>query len=111
MRPCFVFGNEKRKMSVQTVLLDFSIEPSRISDEVSLKELVKLLEQALTEYFPAIKLCFETTTSDGCLCLLSEKQTVFLNARFFNHGIITINIEYFKSDNEQQRLSFDVSKK
>lgn len=96
-------------MSVQTVLLDFSIEPSRLSDEVSRKDLVKLLQLSLTEYFPELKLIFEVSTGDGYLCLFSEKQIVLLNARFFNQGIITINVEYYKQESEQQRLSFDVS--
>lgn len=96
-------------MSVQTVLLDFSIEPSRISDEVSRKDLVKLLEKGLNEFFPRIKLIFEVSTTDGYLCLFTENQTVFFNVRLFNHGIITVNVEYFKSDTELQILSFDVS--
>lgn len=97
-------------MSVQTVLLDFSIESSRISDEVARKELIKLLEKSLLDYFPQIHLLYETTTTDGQLCLFAENQTVFLNVRLFNHGIITINIEYFKGEKEKQLLSFDVSK-
>ena len=96
-------------MSVQTVLLDFSIEPSRIEDEASRKDLVKLLEQGLSEYFPNLKMIYEVITADGYLCLFSDKQTVFFNTRLFNHGIITINVEYFKAENEQQKLTFDVS--
>lgn len=97
-------------MSVQTILLDFSIDAGRISDDVARKELVQLMEKSLTEYFPKIKLLFETTTSDGHLVLFAENQMVFLNVRLFSHGIITVNIEYFKGENEQQLLSFDVSK-
>lgn len=97
-------------MSAQTILLDLSIEPSRISDEVAKKEVIQLLEKGLSEYFPKLKLIFETSTADGHLCLFSENQTILLNARFFNHGIITVNIEYFKADTEQPTITFDVSK-
>lgn len=96
-------------MSVQTILLDFSIEPSRISDAESRKDLVKLLENGLTEHFPQLKLCYELTTADGCLVLFTENQSLFFHVRLFNHGIITINAEYFKLDTEQQLISFDVS--
>lgn len=96
-------------MSAQAILLDLSIEPSRISDEVAQKDVVQLLEKGLLEYFPKLKLIFETTTSDGHLCLFSENQTIFLHARFFNHGIITVNIEYFKGETEQPIITFDVS--
>lgn len=96
-------------MSVQTVLLDFSIEPSRLNDEVSRKELVKNLHNSLIEYFPELTLIFEATTGDGYLCIFSEKQIVLVNVRLFNQGLITINVEYYKSECEQQRLTFDVS--
>lgn len=103
-------GSEQRKaMPVHTILLDFSIEASRISDAVSRKDLVKLLENGLIEHFPQLKLCYELTTADGCLALFTENQSLFFHVRLFNHGIITINAEYFKSDAEQQRISFDVS--
>lgn len=97
-------------MAAQTVLLDFSIDSSRISDEVAQKDVVKLLEKGLLEFFPQIKLIFETSTSDGHLCVFSQNDTVYVNARFFNHGIITINIEFFKGDAEQPIVNFDVSR-
>lgn len=96
-------------MSVQTILLDFSIEPSRISDVESRKDLVKLLENGLTEHFPQLKLCYELTTADGCLVLFTENQLLYFHVRLFNHGIITINAEYFKLDTDAQVISFDVS--
>lgn len=96
-------------MSAQTILLDFSIEASRIEDELSLKEVAKKLEKGLMEYFPKLKLIFETSTTDGYYYLYSENQTILLNARFFTHGLITLNIEYFKGEQDQPILSFDVS--
>lgn len=95
-------------MAVQTILLDFSIEPSRISDDESRKDLVKVLENGLTEHFPQLKLCYELTTADGCLVLFSENQSLYFHVRLFSHGIITINAEYFKTDAEPQIISFDV---
>lgn len=96
-------------MSVQTVLLDFSIEPSRISDDTARKNVTKQLTSTLEKYFPEMQLIFETTVDDGYLSIYSEKNLVLLNVRLFDQGIITINIEYFKSDCDNQRLSFDVS--
>lgn len=98
------------EMSAQTVLLDLAIDSSRISDAVGQKDVIKLLEKGLLEYFPQLKLIFETSTSDGHLCVFSQNDTIFLHARFFNHGIVTINIEFFKKDDAEQPLvSFDVS--
>lgn len=97
------------KMSAETVLLDLAIDSSRISDSTGQKDVMKLLEQGLLEFFPQLKLCYETSTSDGHLAVFSQNDTIFLHLRFFNHGIITINIEFFKSDSEQSLVSFDVS--
>lgn len=105
----FVGQLDEQIMAAQTVLLDLSIDSSRISDEVGRKDVVKLLEKGLLEYFPQVKLIFETSTSDGHLYVFSQNDTIFLNARFFNHGIITVNIEYYKDDAEQPFVTFDVS--
>lgn len=94
---------------MQTVLLDFSVEPSRIGDDGSRKELLKQLQQTLVKHFPEMILIFETTTNDGYLSIYSEQNTVLLNVRLFHQGIITINIEYYKAESDHQRLSFDVS--
>lgn len=108
---CYLPVQRRVAMSVQTILLDFSIEPSRISDAESRKDLVKLLENGLTEHFPQLKLCYELTTADGHLVLFTENQSLFFHVRLFNHGIITINAEYFKSDADPQIISFDVSRR
>lgn len=100
----------KSKMSVHTVLLDFSInDASRISDEESRKDIIKLFQETLREFFPNLTFLFETSTADGHLTLLSENQKNVFNIRLFDDGIITLNIEYYKKDNEQPPLSFDVS--
>lgn len=96
-------------MSAQTVLIDLTIDPSRIGDEVAQKDTVKLLEKGLLEYFPQLKLVFETSSSDGHLCVFSQNDTIYLHVRFFNHGIVTINIEFFTDENDQPLVSFDVS--
>lgn len=96
-------------MSAETVLLDLAIDSSRISDSTGQKDVLKLLEQGLLEFFPQLKLIFETSTSDGHLYVFSQNGTIILHLRFFNHGIITINVEFFKGDAEQSLVSFDVS--
>lgn len=96
-------------MSAQTVLIDLAIDSGRISDTVGQKDVAKLLEKGLLEFFPQLKLIFETSTSDGYLCVFTQNDSIYLNVRFFNHGIVTINIEFFKDDAEQSVVTFDVS--
>ena len=95
-------------MSAQTVLLDFSIDPSRICDEVARKDLVKIINQGLVSFFPNIKFVYDFQMNDGLVSVFSENNLIFINVRLFVHGIITINIEYYKDDHQLQYFSFDV---
>lgn len=98
-------------MSVQTVLLDFSIENEKIADEISRKDVTTQMTKILQEkYFPNLQIINEITTSDGYLCLLTE-DNVIISIRFFCHteaGLITLNIEYFKKNDETPKINFDV---
>lgn len=96
-------------MSVQTVLLDFSIDPCRITDEFSRKNVMKVIIDCLANHFKNITFVYDILTADGYLSVYSDKNIVFFNIRLFNHGIITINIEYYKAETEVQMLTFDVS--
>lgn len=96
-------------MSVQTVLLDFTVDPIRIADEIACKDLFKVVRIALEKYFPDLKFMYDVITADGYLCMLSERNVTFVNVRFFQQGIITVNIEYFKEAGKPQQFSFDVS--
>lgn len=58
-------------MSVQTVLLDFSIDPVRIVDEIASKDLLKFIEQGLNKYFENLKFVYDLKTEDGYLCLFT----------------------------------------
>lgn len=96
-------------MSIQTILLDFSVDPTRLADELSQKDLVKLIKVGLDQYFANLKSVYDVLTDDGYLCMFSEKNLIFITVRLFNKGIITINVEYYKADHEVQYFSFDVS--
>uniref|UniRef100_A0A336MET6 CSON000359 protein n=1 Tax=Culicoides sonorensis TaxID=179676 RepID=A0A336MET6_CULSO len=93
-------------MSVQTVLLDFSIEPVRVNSDVECKIVVKSIIESLKKYFADPVLIFETTCGDGFMSLFKEGNTV-ITVRCFQQGLITLNIEYFKKDLEEGKISFD----
>lgn len=98
-------------MSVQTVLLDFSIDNEKINDESKCKEMTSSIKKILEEkYFSDLEIIYEIKTSDGFLCLLT-KDNVIMNIRFFcgaEAGLITLNIEYFKKNDETPKINFDV---
>lgn len=96
-------------MSVQTVLLDFTIDPLRIADELTRKDLMRLIRTGLEKYFVQLKFVFDVQTDDGYLCVFSDQNVTFINVRLFSHGLITLNVEYFKAEYAAARFSFDVS--
>ncbi|CAG9799728.1 unnamed protein product [Chironomus riparius] len=97
-------------MSANTVLLDFSIEPSRINDELSRKDIVKVIKENLEKYFGNLKMIYDMLVDDGYMCIFNDSSATIINVRFFNEGLITINIEYYKKDNDNQRISFESSR-
>lgn len=97
-------------MAANTVLLDFSIEPDRVIDELTRKDVMKVIKENLEKYFGNLKIIYDLSVVDGgYLMILSDNTGVVMNVRFFNEGLITINIEYYKKEADPQRISFEVS--
>lgn len=99
-------------MAANSVLLDFSIEPTRITDEVSRKDIVKIVKENVEKYFEGLNLVYDMLVEgDGYLCILMSPSHpgVIINLRFFNEGLITLNIEYFRKEGDSQKISFEVS--
>lgn len=94
-------------MSANSVLLDFSLEPSRIGDEVSRKDIVKQCKEHLEKYLPGLKITYDMLTDDGYLCILNAPGAVVTTIRFFNQGLITINVEYYRAECEPPKISFE----
>jgi spermine synthase len=97
-------------MAANSVLLDFSIEANRITDELTRKDIVKVIKEHVEKFFGSIKLIYDMLVDDGYLCILSDDKGVIFSLRFFNEGLITLNIEYYKKESEPQKISFEVRK-
>lgn len=96
-------------MAANSVLFDFSIEASRVTDESSRKDIVKVIKENLEKYFTSLKIVYDMLVEDGYLCILSDNSGVIFSLRFFNEGLITINIEYYRKSSEETKISFEVS--
>ncbi|XP_045446054.1 spermine synthase [Melitaea cinxia] len=97
-------------MSVQTVLLDFSIDPARLGDESGQKTVFSLLETVLKDYVPGLILVADIKIDGGSLKLLTGKRGTSVTVRLFDRGLVTVNIEYYKEDNEEPLISFKSAK-
>ncbi|XP_065085773.1 spermine synthase isoform X2 [Ochlerotatus camptorhynchus] len=94
-------------MSANSVLLDFSLDPTRINDELSRKDVVKLCKEHLEKFISGLKITYDMLTDDGYLCILNAPGAIITTIRFFNQGLITINIEYYRADCEAPKISFE----
>lgn len=94
-------------MSVNTILLDFSIDPMRVNGDAECKVIIKSMVESLKKYFSNPVLLFETTCDDGFLALYKDND-VILSIRLFRQGLITLNIEYHKKDTDSPKMSFEV---
>ncbi|KAL0891837.1 hypothetical protein ABMA27_015101 [Loxostege sticticalis] len=93
-------------MSVQTLLLDFSIDPARLGDESGQKSVFGQLETVLKEYIPSLILAADIKLDGGSLKLMTGKKGTSVSVRLFDRGLVTVNIEYYKEDNEEPLISF-----
>ena len=91
-------------MSVNTILLDFSV----ISPEIGLKKEAEIF-QILSNYLPELNKTFSSPMIDGgYLTVCTATQGTFVTIRGFPQGLLTFNIEYYKRDSEDQLLNFQV---
>ncbi|CAO1335531.1 unnamed protein product [Diamesa hyperborea] len=97
-------------MSVNSVLMDFSIDAQRISDESSRKDITKSIIENLSKYFENLSFVYEMLCDDGSMSILSDKTGTILTIRYFIEGLITINIEYYKKEGAQAKISFETLK-
>ncbi|CAH0729020.1 unnamed protein product, partial [Brenthis ino] len=97
-------------MSVQTILLDFSMDPARLSDENGQKTVFSQLETVLKDYVPNLILAADIKVDGGSLKLLTGKRGTTVSVRLFDRGLVTVNIEYYKADNEEPLINFKSAK-
>lgn len=96
-------------MSVQTVLVDFAIDAGRLVDELSRRDVLRVVKECLDKFFTELKFVNDVQTADGCLSMFSDRERTLITVRCFVAGLVTINIEYYKRDDEAAAFTFDVS--
>lgn len=95
-------------MSVQTMLLDFSIDPARVGDESGQKAVFGQIETVLKDYISNLILAADIKIDGGSLKLMTGKRGATVSVRLFDRGLITVNIEYYKEENEEPMINFKV---
>lgn len=96
-------------MAVNTYMFDFSISPSHFETSQGKQELQNTVERGLKQFLPDLKRVNSTLMDGGVLMLLAGGRGLFATVRGFRQGVLTVNIEYYKSEDEEKLLDFTVS--
>jgi len=95
-------------MVAHTVLLDFTVSTSVIADMEKRSSLKSTIANVLAEYFTGLKLLIESNIDGNLLILYTGPRGSLITVRGYSEGLITLNIEYYKQDDQEALLTFEV---
>lgn len=101
-------------MAVNTVLIDFSVEETKLQEENYRDSVIKGVETVLTNHLKELQPLYSTKLT-GNLASQASQVNIYqsirgalVTLRIFNNGLVTVNIEYYKSNEEEAIISYDV---
>lgn len=95
-------------MVAHTVLLDFTVPSNVISDFEKCTNLKLAIANVLREYFDGLKPLTESNIDGSLLVLYTGPKGSLITIRGYTEGLVTLNIEYYKRDDEEALLNFEV---
>ncbi|KAK3926767.1 Spermine synthase [Frankliniella fusca] len=98
-------------MTVNTILLDFSVEKDVVADRHKRDLAIMNIESALNEFIHNSAKKDFLEMPGGFLQVLTADRGVFITVRGYVEGLISINIEYFKGDEEPPLFNYELSGK
>ncbi|XP_048260443.1 spermine synthase isoform X2 [Bombus terrestris] len=94
-------------MVAHTVLLDFTV-PSNVIVDVEKRSNLKIaIANVLQEHFASLKPLTESSIDGSFLVLYTGPKGSLITVRGYTEGLITVNIEYYKRDEEEALLDFE----
>ncbi|CAH1381688.1 hypothetical protein MTP99_005634 [Tenebrio molitor] len=94
-------------MSVNTILMDFSVDPSTVKNESQVSQVCSNIENVLREHLTSLKTLTTVPFDADTLKLYSFDGGVAATLRVFNTGLITLNIEFLKAEAQESHLTFE----
>ncbi|KAH8316732.1 spermine synthase [Drosophila bipectinata] len=95
-------------MAAQTILFDFTLDKDKTSDEKQRQDVAKILRNELEHIFPQLELAYCMESPDnGYFAVLHENKATVITVRIFQHGLLTLNVEYFLPEGKEPVLSFE----
>lgn len=90
-------------MVVHTILLDFSV------DNLEKDNIKDKFENVLSLYFSELFCLYDSRLNDGGQIVLYTNSTgVLVTFRIFSNGLLTLNIEYMKEEEDEPLFNFQV---
>ncbi|XP_018052871.1 PREDICTED: spermine synthase isoform X1 [Atta colombica] len=98
------------RMVAHTVLLDFTVSSSVIADMEKRSGLKSAIANVLAEHFTGLKPLTESNIDGSLLILYTGPRGSLITVRGYTEGLITLNIEYYKQDDQEALLTFELAK-
>lgn len=97
-------------MVVHTVLLDFTVPSNVIADVEKRSNLKLTVANVLREHFDGVTPLTESDIGGSLLVLYTGPRGSLITLRGYTEGLITLNIEYYKRDDEEALLNFELAR-
>ncbi|XP_023033052.1 spermine synthase isoform X2 [Drosophila willistoni] len=95
-------------MAAQTILFDFTLDKDKTADAQQRQEVAKILRNELEHVFPQLELAYSMESEEnGYFSVLHENKDTIITCRIFQHGLLTLNVEYYLPDGKEPIISFD----
>ncbi|XP_015591721.1 spermine synthase isoform X2 [Cephus cinctus] len=94
-------------MVAHTVLLDFTVSVNVIADVEKRSNLKSTIANVLAEHFNGLKPLTESNIDGSLLVLYTGPKGSLITVRGYIEGLVTVNVEYYKRDDEDALLTFE----
>lgn len=98
-------------MAINTLMLDFSVETSRVTDAKEWSAMKALMAKVIGGYIADIAEVNDMQMAGGGhLSLYTATRGTFITLRGYPKGLVSLNIEYYKADADEHLLTFELTK-
>lgn len=97
-------------MVAHTVLLDFTVPSNVIVDVDKRSSLKTAIANVLGEHFQGLKPLTESSIDGSLLVLYTGPRGSLITLRGYPEGLLTLNIEYYKRDDQEALLNFELAR-
>ncbi|XP_076246194.1 spermine synthase isoform X3 [Calliopsis andreniformis] len=97
-------------MVAHTVLLDFTVPSNVLTDVEKRSDLKLAITNVLREHLDGVKTLTESNIDGSMVVLYSGPKGSLITLRGYTEGLVTLNIEYYKRDDEEAFLNFELAR-